>query len=71
MELPIATTLKHLREHAGLTQLALSEKSGVPLNTIRSFEQGLRLSPNVHTLARLADALGVSLDELVGRGSPT
>lgn len=55
--------LKELRQAAGLTQAALAEKSGVPLSTIRDYEQSKR-DPGLPTAKKLAVALGVSLDQL-------
>ena len=58
-----ADKLKELRQTAGMTQVRLSEASGVPLPTIRDYEQGKR-EPLLSNAYRLARALGVSLDAL-------
>ncbi len=55
-----AGRLKELREGAGLSQPALSERSGVAVSTIRQFEYGRR-EPTYGTLIKLAEGLGVSL----------
>jgi transcriptional regulator with XRE-family HTH domain len=57
--------LKRLRERAGLTQRQAAEASGVPLGTLRRWEQDVA-EPLLSGAARLAEALGVSLDELAG-----
>jgi transcriptional regulator with XRE-family HTH domain len=57
--------LKALREAAGLTQARLARRSGVPLGSVRGYEQGVR-TPGLDQAAKLARALGVSLDELAG-----
>jgi DNA-binding XRE family transcriptional regulator len=57
-----ASRLKALREARGLTQVQLSEASGVSQATISRVEAG-RLEPGWETAVRLADALGVSVEE--------
>lgn len=54
--------LKEIRKSKSLTQKALSELSNVPLRTIEDLER--RGDGRVSTLIKLADALGVTLDEL-------
>ncbi len=53
--------LKQLRIDRGLTQAALAEVSGVPVGTIRDYEQGKR-DPLLSNAQRLARALCISLD---------
>jgi transcriptional regulator with XRE-family HTH domain len=60
---------QRLRQEAKLTQEEASERSGVPINTLRNWEQGKRL-PRLDHAVRLARALGVSMDELVGFDEP-
>ena len=52
------------REFRGLTQMALFEASGVNRVQIADIEAG-RKSGSVETIRKLADALGVSIDDLV------
>lgn len=54
--------LKQIRNAKGLSLRALSELSGVPQRTIEDLER--RDDGRVSTLIKLADALGVTLDEL-------
>lgn len=54
--------LKQLRRERGLTVPKLSELSGVPKRTIEDIES--RDDCRVSTAIKLADALGVTLDEL-------
>jgi transcriptional regulator with XRE-family HTH domain len=49
--------LKELRESAGLTQEALSQTAGVPVGSVRNYEQGHRI-PSFGAIVRLAEALG-------------
>jgi transcriptional regulator with XRE-family HTH domain len=56
-----ASRLRELRKRAGLTQLQLAEASGVPLGSIRNYEQGQR-EPYWDVAFRLAAAMGVSAE---------
>lgn len=52
-----------LRDAAGLSQPALAEKCGVPLSTLRQWEQGWRV-PSLASALQLADGLAVTVDSL-------
>lgn len=54
--------LKEIRKAQKLSVPALAELSGVPRRTIQELE--IRDDGRVSTMIKLADALGVSLDEL-------
>lgn len=54
--------VKIIRNQQGLSVRKLSELSGVPLRTIEDVERFDRCK--VDTAIKLADALGVTLDEL-------
>lgn len=62
VEMTVGDLLKDRRESLGLTQDALAEKSGVPVGSVRNYEQGHRL-PSLGTAAKLGVVLGISLDE--------
>jgi transcriptional regulator with XRE-family HTH domain len=62
--------LKVLRKNKGWSQQKLAEKAGLSYVTITKIEQGRAKEPTIQTMVKLADALGVSLDEMVGRGKP-
>ena len=68
-QLPIARRLKALREDAGMSQQSLAVSAGLSVSLVSQIERGSRVDPRMSTLAALATALGVSLDELVGRKS--
>ncbi|HEY7310012.1 MAG TPA: helix-turn-helix transcriptional regulator [Gemmataceae bacterium] len=53
--------LKELRTAAKLTQAGLASASGIPIGTIRDYEQGKR-DPSLSTAQKLAHALGYRLD---------
>ena len=59
------TALKDARKRAGLTQTQVAEVSGIPLGTLRRWEQGVN-EPNIDMIIQLADLYGVSTDELLG-----
>lgn len=54
--------LKRIRNNQGLSQAKLSKLANVPLRTIQDIEK--RDDCRVSTAIILADALGVTLDEL-------
>jgi len=56
--------LRVWREHRGLTQAALGEAAGVNRVQIAEIEAG-RKSGSVETVRRLAQALGVAIEDLV------
>ncbi len=56
--------LRQLREARGWSQRELAERSGVPYFTIYRCERGTHDEPRVGMAAKLARALGVSLDVL-------
>ena len=64
---PIALRLKELRETAGMSQQSLAVSAGLSVSLVSQIERGSRVDPRVSTITALATALGVSLDELVGR----
>lgn len=53
------------RKYRGLTQNALSKQTGISQNMISSIENGTR-DGTVKVLLKIADALDVDLDMLVG-----
>lgn len=55
-----------LRKKQGVTLLQLAEKAKVSKTAINNFERG-ETCPTAETLTRLAEALGVSIDKLLGR----
>ena len=63
-----ATFLGNARRKAGLTQKEASEKTGIPLGTIRRWEQGQN-DPDMGSLIQLAELYSVSLDEILGMDS--
>jgi transcriptional regulator with XRE-family HTH domain len=54
-------TLQRLRQDRGLTQAQLAAASGIPVSTLRDYEQGKR-DPLLSNAQKLAKALVMSLD---------
>ncbi|MFA5276514.1 MAG: helix-turn-helix transcriptional regulator [Candidatus Omnitrophota bacterium] len=63
----ISRRLKELRKKSNWSQQKLADKAGVSYNTITKIEQGAATMPTIQTMIKIADAFGISLDELVGR----
>ena len=59
--------LAKLRKQKGWSQEKLAVESGVSYNTIIKLERGRIKNPKIETVAKLADALKVSIDELIDR----
>ena len=59
--------LKTIRESKALTQAQLSARSGVSLRMIQHYEQGQKdlSKAQYRTLKKLAEALDVTIDELL------
>ncbi len=57
--------LQRLRLAAKMSQSKLARTADVPIGTLRNYEQDRRM-PHLDIAARIAVALGVSLDELAG-----
>lgn len=61
----IGITIKIRRGELGLSQDALSKKAGVNYNTLLKIESGASKDPRVGTLARIAEALNATIDQLM------
>lgn len=57
--------LQRLRQRAGLSQSQLADKSGIPIGTIRTWEQRHRV-PLLTVAPTLVKALGCTAEELLG-----
>ena len=58
--------LRRAREARGMSQAGLANKTGLQPAAVSHFETGQR-SPSFENLKKLADALSVSVDYLLGR----
>lgn len=62
----IAQRLREFREQRRFTQTELGARAGIAAASVSHFETGQRL-PALESLMKLADALEVSVDALLGR----
>jgi transcriptional regulator with XRE-family HTH domain len=60
----IGRRLKAFRRRAKMTQKDLSDATGIPRSMIAAVESGLRSGMSVESLIKIADVLGLSLDQL-------
>jgi putative phage regulatory protein len=65
----LSNKIKELRKEKGYTFAKLSELSGISTGRLSDLATGKRNNPTMDTLIKSADALGVLLDELVGRNN--
>ncbi len=66
IEEKIKTAITEARKLSGLSQTAIGDKIGVSHTAISAWENGVNI-PNVRDVWKMADELGMSIDELVGR----
>ena len=64
IEASFGAVLREARVREELAQEELARKSSVHRTYVSQIERGLK-SPSLRTMAKLADAVGVTLDELV------
>ena len=62
----IGAVLREARERAGISQSGLGQLIGMAPNMISRIEAGVRETPSFATIARIAGALGISLDQVAG-----
>jgi transcriptional regulator with XRE-family HTH domain len=58
--------LKKLRTKKGWSQEKLAREAGISYQTLIKIERGYVRNPKLETLIKLAQALGVSIDKLLG-----
>jgi len=61
----MGTRLQELRQAAKLSQSQLARAAGIPASSLRNYEQGQRV-PRIDAAYRLAHALQITVDELIG-----
>jgi putative hydrolase of the HAD superfamily len=62
--------LQEVRREKGFTQQELCQKANLSYSTLAKIERGAIKSPSIFTILRIADILGVGLDELLGNIVP-
>lgn len=66
----LAETLKALKNQKGWSSQRLADAANLPVDTLNKILSGSTKNPNPETLRRLADALGVSPEELRSVSAP-
>jgi len=61
----ISENIKKMRAKLGFTQDDLAKKADVKYTTLMKVESGTVNKPSVQTMAKIAEALGVSIEELI------
>lgn len=63
----LSGNIKKLRKKKGISQDKLAKLADVTHTTLVKIESGANDNPTIKTLKKIADALEISLDELVER----
>jgi len=63
----LAENIKKSRKKLKLTQEGLARKADISYSTVIKLESGEIADPRMETLKKLANALNISIDDLVGQ----
>jgi len=63
----LAENIKNIRKKKGLSQEKLARLADISNNTLVKIEMGMAKEPTITTVSKIATALEVSIDELVGK----
>ena len=61
----IGDNIKKYRNKLGISQDVLSKRANLAFHTIAKIEAGSTPDPRIETVKKIADALGVTLDDLM------
>ncbi|MFC1485389.1 helix-turn-helix domain-containing protein [bacterium] len=61
----LSENVKKYRKLKGWSQQKLADKAKISYNALTKLEQGKAKHPTIQTVVKIANALGVSVDELV------
>ncbi len=61
----IGKNIKKCRQKLGISQDKLSKLAGMTFHTITKIESGATPDPRIETVKKIANALGVSIDDLM------
>jgi len=61
----IGDNIRKYRKKMGISQDVLSKKTNIAFHTVAKIEAGTTPNPTIETVKKIADALGVSLDDLM------
>lgn len=68
-EIALGRRLQMARQKAGLTQQQLCARADLSYSTLAKVERGAIKAPSIFTIESIADVIGITLDELMGRAS--
>lgn len=68
-EVDLGKRLQTARKASGLTQQQLCQKAGLSYSTLAKIERGAIKSPSIFTIQSISDALGLTLNQLMGESS--
>ena len=68
--MPYLEKLKAIKDEKDMSNVEIARLSGIPLATITRIFNGNTPNPTFETCARMATALGTSLDEIAGLKQP-
>jgi len=61
----IGDKIKQLRNKQGLTQDELARKADLPYTTLTKIETNVITKPTIQTVIKIANGLGISIDDLI------
>jgi len=61
----ISQNIKRIRAKQGLTQDDLAKKANIKYSTLTKIEGGVVTKPSVQTIQKVAESLGVPMEELL------
>ena len=61
----MGNNIKKYREKLGISQDKLSKLAGMTFHTIAKIESGATPDPRIETVKKIANGLGVSIDDLM------
>ena len=64
-ESKIGKNIRKYRKKLGISQDILSKRANLAFHTIAKIEVGSTLDPRIETVKKIADALNVTLDDLM------
>lgn len=70
LEKALGKAVADARKAAGLTQQELCNSTGISYSTLAKIERGAIKSPSIFTVANIAKATGLSVEQLIGDHSP-
>jgi transcriptional regulator with XRE-family HTH domain len=66
----LGETISYERRIRSLSQWQLAARAGLSEDGLKGVEQGRRRDPRISTVLKIADALGMSIDELLAEPEP-